>query len=150
MEPEVYSPLAKERDLLQKSPLEKIYSEYSEPHEHRILLTHNYRTHEDILKLSSKIFYRNTLKSSGMVEKHRCYKSLKLLKSSDEEQYSSKLMSYLNVKEAEEIVCFLKETLMPNWPVTEWGHLKDNHNYNIGILTTEHAQVHNYPLIDNV
>ena len=143
MNPEVYSPLAKEYNL-HRSPLEKIYSEYSELHKHKILLTHNYRTNEDILKLLSKFFYRDKLRSCNMIEKHPGYKSFKVLKSNGKEEYLSRFMSYLNVKEADEIISFLKETLLPNWPVAEWGELKDNPN-SIGILTTEYAQVKVFP-----
>ena len=65
------------------------------------------------------------------------------LKSDDKENYYPEFHSYLNMKEADNIVSFLKEKLLPNWPVAEWGELKDNPN-SIGILTTEYAQVHSY------
>ena len=141
MDPEVYSPLAKEYNL-HKSPLEQIYGEYSELHhsKHKVLLTHNYRTHSEILKLPSKFFYRDKLRSCNMVKKHPDYKPLMLLNSDDKEMYSDEFKSYLNLKEAENIVNFLKESLLPKWPVTDWGQLKDNPN-SIGILTTEYAQV---------
>ena len=141
----MYSPLAKEYDL-HKSPLEQIYGEYSELHhsKHKVLLTHNYRTHSDILKLPSKFFYRDKLRSCGTVKKHPDYKPLMLLssdvKENDKEMYLTEFKSYLNVKEAENILNFLKESLLPKWPVTEWGRLNDNPN-SIGILTTEYAQV---------
>ena len=140
MNPKVYSPLVKEYDL-HKSPLEQICNEYSELHEHKILLFHNYRTHKDILKLPSKFFYQDKLKSCNIIRKHPDFKSLKVIKSNHMEEYSSRFMSYLNVDEADNIIRFLKETLLPNWPNKEWGQLKDNSN-SIGILTTEYAQVH--------
>lgn len=141
MDPEVYSPLAKEYNL-HKSPLEQIYGEYSELHKHKILLTYNYRTHEDILKLPSKFFYREKLKSfnSESIKKHPDCNPLILLQSDDEEKYSSQYQSYFNVSEADKIISFLKETLLPKWPVILWDKLEDNPN-NIGILTTEYAQV---------
>ena len=144
MNPKVYSPLVKEYDL-HKSALEQIYGEYSEQNKHKIILFHNYRTHEDILKLPSKFFYQDKLKSCNVIRKNPDYKSLKVLKSNHEEKYSSRFMSYLNVEEADEIISFLKETLLPNWPIKEWGQLKDNSNC-IGILTTEYAQVHTVAL----
>ena len=141
MEPEVYSPLAKEYNL-HRSPLEQIYSEYSELQhtKHKILLTCNYRTHSDILKLSSKFFYQDKLRCCDTVKRHPNYKPLMFLKSDDQESYSPEFSSYLNVKEADEIICFLSELLLPKWPVAEWGQIKDNPN-SIGILTTEYAQV---------
>ena len=139
MDPEVYSPLAKEYDL-HRSPLEQIYSEYSELHKHKILLNHNYRTHGDILKLPSKIFYRDKLKSTNLIEKHPDYNPLMLLQSDDEEIYSSRFQSYFNEKEANKIVRFLKETLIPKWPATLWDKLEDNPR-GIGIISTEYAQV---------
>ena len=141
MDPVVYSPLAKEYGL-HRSPLEQVYGEYSELRhsKHKVLLTCNYRTHGDILKLPSKFFYRDKLRPSDMVKKHPYFKPLMLLKldDNDNEMYLQEFESYLNVKEADKIVTFLKEELIPNWPVTEWGRLKNN---NIGILTTEYAQV---------
>ena len=138
----MYSPLAREYDL-HRSALEQIYREYSELHhsKHKVLLTHNYRTHNEILKLPSKFFYRDKLRSYDTIKKHPSCKPLVLLKSEDKEVYLIEFKSYLNVKEAEKIVSFLKEKLLPNWPVAEWGQLKDNPN-SIGILTTEYAQVH--------
>ena len=144
MDPVVYSPLAKEYNF-HRSALEQVYGEYSElrHNKHKVLLTCNYRTHSDILKLPSKFFYRNKLKSCDMVEKHPDFTPLMFLKldnnENDKEKYLPEFKSYLNVKEANKIVSFLKEELIPKWPVTEWGQLKDN---SIGILTTEYAQVH--------
>ena len=135
----MYSPLAKEYDL-HKSALEQIYGEYSELHKHKILLTRNYRTHEDILKLPSKFFYQDKLKSCNLIEKHPDCSPLMLLKSDGKENYSSKFQSYLNEEEAGKIVKFLKETLLPKWPATLWGKLEDNPSA-VGILATEYAQV---------
>ena len=140
----MYSPLAKEYDL-HKSPLEQIYGEYSELHhsKHKVLLTHNYRTHSDILKLPSKFFYRDKLRSCNTVNKHPDYKPLIFLKPDDndnyKETYPPEFTSYFNEKEGNKIVSFLK-TLLLNWPEAEWGRLKDNPN-SIGIITTEYAQV---------
>ena len=143
MDPEVYSPLAKEYGL-HRSPLEQVYNEYSELHhsKHKVLLTCNYRTHNEILKLPSKFFYRDKLRSCNLIEKYPNYKPLMFLKldGNDKEVYLSEFKSYLNVKEADNIVSFLKEKILPRWPVAEWGQLKDNPN-SIGILTTEYAQV---------
>jgi len=138
MDPEVHSPLAKEYDL-HKSPLQCIYREYSELHhsKHKILLTCNYRTHDKILKLPSKFFYRDKLRSCDMIKKHPNYKPLVFLTSDeDKEVYLPEFKSYLNVKEAEKIVRFLKELFL-NWQVTEWEY----NSTSIGILTTEYAQV---------
>ena len=135
MDPEVYSPLAKEYDL-HKSALEQIYGEYPEQNKHKVLLSCNYRTHEDILKLPSKFFYRDKLKSCNLIEKHPNYSPLMLLKSDGKEEYSSKFQSYLNKEEADNIIKFLKETLLPKWP-TLWGKLESA----VGILATEYAQV---------
>ena len=146
MDPVVYSPLAKEYNL-HISSLEQVYGEYSELHhsKHKVLLTCNYRTHNDILKLPSKFFYRDKLRSCDTVKKHPDFTPLMFLKlddnEDDKEKYLSEFQSYLNVKEANKIVTFLKEELIPTWPVTEWGQLKDN---SIGILTTEYAQVRMY------
>ena len=144
MDPVVYSPLAKEYNF-HRSPLEQVYGEYSELRhsKHKVLLTCNYRTHHDILRLPSKFFYRNKLKSCDMVEKHPDFTPLMFLKldnnENDKEKYLPEFKSYLNAREADKIVSFLKEELIPKWPVKEWGQLKDN---SIGILTTEYAQVH--------
>ena len=136
MDPEVYSPLAKEYDL-HKSPLEQIYTEYSELHKNKILLTCNYRTHKDILRLPSKFFYRNKLKSANVAERHPDYGPLMLLKSDDKEKFLPNVQSYLNQEEADKIINYLKDILLPTWP---WGTLENNPNA-IGILATEYAQV---------
>jgi len=140
--PQVYSPLAKEYDL-HKSPLEQVYAEYSHTQDsgNKILLTCNYRTHEDILKLPSKFFYRGKLKSSDTIERHPTIGPLVFLESNcnidDQENYLPDFESYLNTKEAENVVKFLKETLLPEWPAANlWGEKP-----NIAILTTEYAQV---------
>ena len=136
----VYSPLAKEYNL-HKSPLEHIYGEYAELHMHKILLTCNYRTHKDILKVPSKLFYKGKLKSCKTIEKHPTHGPLVLLKSDSQETYSAEFYSYYDVNEADEIICFLKEKLLPEWPVELWGKLEENAIKNIAILTTEYAQV---------
>ena len=143
MDPEVYSPLAKEYNL-HRSPLEQVYSEYSELQhsKHKVLLTYNYRTHSDILKLPSKFFYRDKLRSCEAIQKHPHYKPLMFLKSDGQESYSSEYKSYLNENEANKIISFLKE-LLPKWPLAEWGQLSNS----IGILTTEYAQVCTYQSI---
>ena len=146
----MYSPLTKEYDF-HKSPLEQIYSEYSELHhsKHKILLAHNYRTHSDILRLPSRFFYRDKLRSCGTIEKHPDYKALILLKPDDKNNYkethSPEFTSYFNEKEGDKIVSFLKALLL-KWPEAEWGQLKDYPN-SIGILTTEYAQVKH--MLDN-
>ena len=143
MNQKIYSPLAKDYDL-HRSPLEHIYGEYSEQHKHKILLTCNYRTHKDILKLPSKFFYRGKLKSCKAIEKHPSCGPLVLLKSDGQEVYSPEYFSYYNVNEADKIICFLKETLLPEWPDELWGKLEENtkkSSTNIAILTTEYAQV---------
>ena len=139
----MHSPLAKEYDF-HKSPLELVYSEYSELHhsKHKILLAHNYRTHSEILRLPSKFFYRDKLRSCDTIEKHPDYKALIFLKSDNKdnykETYSPEYLTYFNDKEGDNIVSFLKALLL-KWPA-EWDQLKDNPN-SIGILTTEYAQV---------
>ena len=145
MDPEVYSPLAKEYNL-HRSPLEQVYSEYSELQhtKHKVLLTCNYRTHGEILKLPSKFFYRDKLRSCDTIQKHPQYKPLMFLKSDGQESYSPEYESYLNENETNKIISFLKE-LLPKWPVTEWGKLSNS----IGILTTEYAQVHYQSILYN-
>ncbi|XP_065891374.1 3'-5' exoribonuclease HELZ2-like isoform X2 [Dysidea avara] len=135
--PLVYSPLAKEYDL-HRSPLEQVYAEYSHTQDsgNQILLTQNYRTHGDILKLPSKFFYRGKLRSCDTIEKHPTISPLLFLESNDQENYLSEFESYLNTDEAEQVVKFLKETLLPGWPNDLWGEKP-----NIAILTTEYAQV---------
>ena len=142
MNPEVYSPLAKQHGLC-KSVLEHIYGEYSElsHSKHKVLLAHNYRTHSDILRLLSKFFYRDKLRSCNVIKRHPDYKPLALLKSNGKEIYSPEFDSYFNEEEGEKIISFLKEAFLSKWPVTEWGQLNDNPN-SIGILTTEYAQVY--------
>ena len=76
-----------------------------------------------------------------MIQKHPDYKPLMFLKSDDQENNLPEHESYLNVNEAENIIRFLKEKLLPKWPVAEWGQLSNS----IGILTTEYAQVCMYP-----
>ena len=147
MEPKVYSPLAMEYNL-HRSPLEHIYDEYTEQDhsKHKMLLTCSYHTHGDILKLPSKFFYQDKLRSCGTIKNHPDYKPLMFLKSDDKESYLTEFESYLNKMEADNIVIFLKEELLPRWPVAEWGELKDNPN-SIGILTTENAQVTNTGIV---
>ena len=139
MNPKVYSPLAQEYDL-HRSPLEHIYGEYSELDKHKILLTCNYRTHKDILLLPSQFFYRGKLKCCNVTENHPSCGPLVLLNSDSQETYSAEFYSYYNVGEADNIIHFLKETLLRKWPDKLWGKLEEN-DKNIAILTTEYAQV---------
>ena len=136
--------MAKEYNL-HRSALEHIYGEYSEQHhsKHKVLLNCNYRTHEKILKLPAKFFYRDELITCSTIKSHPVYQPLMFLKSDGKEHYCPEFNSYLNVKEADDIISFLKEKLLPNWPEAECGQLKDNSN-GIGILTTEYAQVCSY------
>ena len=64
------------------------------------MLTHNYRTHEDILRLPSKLFYEDKFKCCGMIEKHPNCGPLVLLKSDSQETYSAEFYSYYNMDEA--------------------------------------------------
>lgn len=139
MNPKVYSPLAEECDL-HRSALEHIYNNYSELDDHKILLTYNYRTHKDILMLPSQFFYRSKLKSCNAIEKHPTCGPLVLLQCDSQETYSVEFYSYYNVGEADKIISFLKERLLPKWPDEIWGKLEEN-DKNIAILTTEYAQV---------
>ena len=131
--------MAKEYHL-HKSPLEQVYAEYSHTPDNgnQILLTSNYRTHGDILKLPSKLFYRGKLRSCDSIEKHPTISPLVFLTSNDDQQetYLQEYESYLNTNEAESVVKFVKETLLPTWPTDLWGE-----DQNIAILTTEYAQV---------
>ena len=147
MEPELYSPLVMDYNL-HKSPLEHIYGEYTEQDhsKYKVLLTYSYYTHGDILKLPSKLFYQDKLRSCDAITKHPDYKPLMFLKSDGQERDCPEFNSYLNETEADKIVSFLKEDLLPRWPVVEWGELKDNPN-SVGILTTENAQVTNTLLL---
>lgn len=54
--PEIYSDLANERGL-GVSLLERIYGMYPERHPCRIHLHQNYRSHEDITRFTSEMFY---------------------------------------------------------------------------------------------
>ena len=150
MEPEVYSPLVMAYNL-HRSPLEHIYGEYTEQDNsrHKVLLTCSYHTHGDILRLPSKFFYQDKLRSCGAITKHPDYKPLMFLKSNGQERYCSEFKSYLNDTEADKIVSFLRKKLLPRWPVVEWGQFKDNPN-SVGILTTENAQVTNTLLLQTV
>ena len=132
--------MAKEYDL-HKSSIELIYAEYSHTQDsgNKILLNHNYRTHKDILKLPSKLFYRGKLKSCDTVAKHPTISPLVFLKSNGEENYSPDYGSYLNIDEAELVVTFLRETLLPKWPADLWGTIIFPSS--IAVLTTEYAQV---------
>lgn len=58
--PEVYSDLAAERGL-GVSLLERIHTLYSPQHPCRIRLCQNYRSHADIVKLTSSLFYGNEI-----------------------------------------------------------------------------------------
>ena len=75
-----------------------------------------------------------------MIEKHPNCGPLVLLKSDSQETYSVEFYSYYNMDEADKIICFLKEILLPQWPVELWGKVEENAK-NIAILTTEYAQV---------
>ena len=132
--------MAKEYHL-HKSPLEQVYAEYSHTPDggNQILLTSNYRTHGDILKLPSKLFYRGKIKSCGTIERHPTINPLVFLTSNDEENYSSDYGSYSNIDEAEQVITFLKEILLPQWPTDLWGTI--TFPSSVAILTTEYAQV---------
>lgn len=62
--PEVYSDLAKERGL-GTSLLERLHNVYSMNHPCRVSLCQNYRSHADIVRLTSNLFYGNEIEPSG-------------------------------------------------------------------------------------
>ncbi|KAK3911193.1 putative helicase with zinc finger domain [Frankliniella fusca] len=60
LNPELFSPFAKERNL-QMSLLERLYDHYPSSFPCKILLTENYRAHEAIIKFTSDLFYDQKL-----------------------------------------------------------------------------------------
>ncbi|XP_026274048.1 probable helicase with zinc finger domain [Frankliniella occidentalis] len=135
LNPELFSPFAKERNL-QMSLLERLYDHYPTSFPCKILLTENYRAHEAIIKFTSDLFYDQKLVSSGRQPRHPRYFPLTFYSCRGEDVQETNSTGHYNLAEVYEIAERVTE-LRQSWP-KEWGELNDQ---SIGIMTPYADQV---------
>ncbi|XP_043249887.1 probable helicase with zinc finger domain [Colletes gigas] len=135
--PEIYSDLASERGL-SVSFLERIYGMYPHTHPCRIHLCQNYRSHEDIVKFTSEMFYDGVVKpANNLLLKHPVLKPLTFYAVQSEEVQDIHSTGYVHETEAYEVVTRVLE-LKNNWPVDRWGPYGEE---SIGVLAYYAEQV---------
>ncbi|KAJ1529194.1 hypothetical protein ONE63_005999 [Megalurothrips usitatus] len=135
LNPELFSPFAKERNL-HMSLLERLYDHYPPSFPCKILLTENYRAHEAILKFTSDLFYDQKLVCSGKQPKHPKHYPLTFYSCRGEDVQGINSTGHYNLAEVYEIAERVSE-LRKSWPA-EWGELNEQ---SIGILTPYADQV---------
>ncbi|XP_054001757.1 probable helicase with zinc finger domain isoform X2 [Hylaeus anthracinus] len=135
--PEIYSDLANERGL-GVSLLERIYGMYPRTHPCRIHLCQNYRSHEDIVKFTSEMFYDGVVKpASNLLVKHPVLEPLTFYAVQGEEVQGMHSTGYVHGTEAYEVVTRVLE-LKNSWPSDRWGPYGEG---SIGVLAYYAEQV---------
>ena len=88
----------------EESLLERLYNFYPETHPCRMALTKNYRSHSDIVKLTSKLFYDDKLEACANRTRHPQFPALTFFaaQGSDEQDFDG--TGYFNVSEVK--YCF--------------------------------------------
>ncbi|XP_034938306.1 probable helicase with zinc finger domain [Chelonus insularis] len=135
--PEVYSDLSKERGL-GMSLLERLHNLYPPRHPCRINLCQNYRSHAEIVQLTSNLFYGNEIQSSGpLLPEVSHFKPLIFYAVAGTEVQGECSTGFYNDEEAVELakqIAYLKS----RWPVDEWGPFSED---SIGVLAHYAEQV---------
>ncbi|XP_063988096.1 probable helicase with zinc finger domain isoform X1 [Diachasmimorpha longicaudata] len=135
--PEVYSDLAKERGL-GTSLLERLHNVYSPNHPCRVSLCQNYRSHADIVRLTSNLFYGNEIEASGpLLPNHPNLKPLLFYAVQGIEVQGQFSTGFYNDEEAVELAKRIA-SLKSCWPVDEWGPFGED---SIGVLAHYSEQV---------
>ncbi|KZC10755.1 putative helicase with zinc finger domain [Dufourea novaeangliae] len=135
--PEIYSDLASERGL-GLSLLERIYGMYPQTHLCRIHLCQNYRSHEDIIRFTSEMFYDGIVKpGSNLLVPHPVLHPLTFYAVQGEEIQESQSTGYAHASEACEVASRVLE-LRNSWPVDRWGPYGEG---SIGVLACYAEQV---------
>lgn len=135
--PEVYSDLSKERGL-GTSLLERLHHVYTPNHPCRISLCQNYRSHAEIVRLTSNLFYGNEIEPSGpLLPDHPSIKPLVFYAVEGTEVQGQFSTGYYNDEEAVELAKRIAN-LKQCWPVDEWGPFGED---SIGVLAHYSEQV---------
>ncbi|XP_038069639.1 probable helicase with zinc finger domain [Patiria miniata] len=134
--PEVHSDFARDRNL-HISLLERLYDLYPAQHPCKILLCENYRSHEAIVRYTSRLFYDSKLLASGKQAAHGDWYPLTFFTTRGEDVQEKNSTSFYNNAEVFEITERVAE-LQKAWPVEEWGNLDET---SIGVVSHYADQV---------
>ncbi|XP_031841617.1 putative helicase with zinc finger domain isoform X2 [Nomia melanderi] len=135
--PEIYSNLASERGL-GVSLLERMYKMYPQNHPCRIHLCQNYRSHKDIIKFTSEMFYDGIVEPGrNLLMQHPVLHPLTFYAVQGEEVQDFQSTGHAHSGEARELVARVLE-LKQNWPVNRWGTYGEG---SIGVLACYAEQV---------
>ncbi|XP_058800615.1 probable helicase with zinc finger domain [Phymastichus coffea] len=134
--PEVYSDLARERNL-GMSLLERIHLNYEPNHPCRIQLCTNYRAHKDIVNLTSDLFYLGKIEPGASLPSHPKLSPLTFYACEGNVMQGSNSTGYYNAVEAAEIAERVSD-LRRHWPADSWGPFGEG---SIGVLAHYAEQV---------
>ncbi|XP_076642575.1 putative helicase with zinc finger domain isoform X1 [Halictus rubicundus] len=135
--PEIYSNLASERGL-GVSLLERIYKMYPQTHPCRIHLCQNYRSHKEIIKFTSEMFYDGIVSpGSNLLLQHPAMHPLTFYAVYGEEVQDDQSTGHAHAGEVFELVNRVL-ALKNSWPVNRWGPYGEG---SIGVLACYAEQV---------
>ncbi|XP_033332540.2 putative helicase with zinc finger domain isoform X1 [Megalopta genalis] len=135
--PEIYSNLASERGL-GVSLLERIYTMYPQTHPCRIHLCQNYRSHSDIIKFTSELFYDGIVHpGNNLLLQHPTMEPLTFFAVTGSEMPDEQSTGYAHPGEVNEIVNRVLQ-LKSSWPTSRWGAYGEG---SIGVLACYAEQV---------
>ncbi|XP_078049915.1 putative helicase with zinc finger domain isoform X2 [Augochlora pura] len=135
--PEIYSNLASERGL-GVSLLERIYTMYPQTHPCRIHLCQNYRSHKEIIKFTSEMFYGGIVSpGNNLLLQHPTIFPLTFYAVEGGAMEDEHSTGFANLMEVTELVNRIVE-LKSNWPTHRWGPYGES---SIGVLACYAEQV---------
>ncbi|XP_037094135.1 probable helicase with zinc finger domain [Pollicipes pollicipes] len=123
LSPDVYSEVCQERQY-QRSLLERLQALYGSDFPCCITLHENYRSHADIVQLTSELFYGRRLRSSGHPGRHPSLPPVTFFSARGTARQSSGTTGYCNDAEVYEVADRVA-ALLDAWPA-EWGERADD------------------------
>ncbi|XP_067934309.1 probable helicase with zinc finger domain [Watersipora subatra] len=136
MNPDVFSKRAKKYGLA-SSMFERLTKLYPDTFECKVTLNENYRSHESLVRFSSRYFYNGLLESMGDEPSHPCLYPLSFIAARGESLQHDKGTGYYNLAEVHETVDFVTD-LLANWPEDQWGEFNPE---SVGIILPYTDQV---------
>ncbi|XP_078736783.1 putative helicase with zinc finger domain [Lampetra fluviatilis] len=135
LSPVVHSRFARKKGL-HLSLLERLYELYPPAFPCRVLLCENYRSHTDIVSLTSELFYEGKLAASGRQPAHGELQPLAFYTARGEAVQDKNSTAFYNNAEVFELVERVEEVCR-KWPVA-WGKLGEG---SVGVVTPYADQV---------
>ncbi|XP_067948006.1 probable helicase with zinc finger domain [Watersipora subatra] len=136
MNPDVFSKRAKKYGLA-SSMFERLTKLYPDTFECKVTLNENYRSHESLVRFSSRYFYNGMLEAKGNQPSHPCLYPLSFIAARGESLQHDKGTGYYNLAEVYETVDFVTD-LLANWPEDLWGEFNPE---SVGIILPYTDQV---------